>query len=178
MAFKRFRYEKRKLMLFPMMDMFFILLLFFLVNIGIKDKGGEKAYYATVPTESMGEAQVLLQMVGVDSVLWLDNTTFHQDWQQGFPRSHIVPVSQPVFREKLSRFYDTYGKCLRKDVLTVIRCPGDLNYGDVEALQDSLSAVFKDVMQGFTLKLSLLDAGPLEAITVNQQNDNEVDLQW
>lgn len=178
MAFKRFRYEKRKAMLFPMMDMFFILLLFFLVNIGIKDEGGEKAYYATVATEDMGEAQILLQMVGVDSVLWLDNTIFHQDWRQGFPQSHVVPVSLPVFREKLGRFYDTYGRCLRKDVLTVIRCPGDLNYGDVEALQDSLSAVFKDVMQGFTLKLSLLEAGPLDVITVNQRNDNEVDLQW
>jgi hypothetical protein len=165
-------------MLFPMMDMFFILLMFFLVNIGIKDEGGEKAYKVAVPTESMGEAQILLQMVGVDSVLWLDNTTFHHDWRQGFPQSHIIPVSLPVFREKLGFFYDTYGRCLRKEVLTVIRCSGDLTYGDVEALQDSLSIVFSDVMQGFSLKLSLLEAGPLDAITVNQWDDNEVDIQW
>ena len=179
MAFKRSHYQKRRSMLFPLMDMFFILLLFFLVNIGTKEKGGDKAYQSAVPIQTMGEAQILLHMINADSVLWLDNTTFHQDWRQGFPQSHIIPISQPVFQAKLGRFYDTYGRCLRKDVLTVIRCPDSLNYGYVVDLQDSLSAVFKDVMNGFTPKFSLLEAGPLPSInSVTVDGDNEVNLIW
>lgn len=179
MAFKRFQYHKRRLMLFPLMDMFFILLLFFLVNIGTKEKGGDKAYKSAVPIQTMGEAQILLHMVNAYSVLWLDNTTFHQEWQQGFPQSHIIPISQPVFQAKLGRFYRTYGKCLRKDILTVIRCPDSLNYGYVVDLQDSLSAVFRDVMDGFTPKFSLLEAGPLPSInSVTVDGDNEVNIEW
>jgi len=165
-------------MLFPLMDMFFILLLFFIVNVGVTPQKGEKVYWSAVPNEGQGEAQILLQMIDAERVLWLDNTSFHSGGQSGFPWSHVIAVSSPVFREKLKRFHETYGQCIRKDVLTVIRCPDSLNYGEVEAMQDSLSAAFEQEMSGFTLKLSLLEAGPLDSIKADRKGDNEVDIVW
>ncbi len=164
MAFRRFRHEKRKLMLFPLMDMFFILLLFFLINIGVKSEKGEKAYTNAVPNEGLGKAQILLQMVGTDRVLWLDNTTFLDALRPGFPQSYVISSSRQLFSDKFQNFHNQFQGCLRNDVLTVIRCPDDLDYGAVEQLQDSLSVAFRDVMKEFNLKFSIVPAGPLENI--------------
>ena len=72
------------------------------------------------------------------------------------------------------------GTCLRRDVLAVIRCPDDLVYGNVEALQDSLLAAFGVAMSGFKLKYSLLEGNIESALDweVEPQDRNEVDLTW
>lgn len=180
MAFRKTRHAKRKLMLFPLMDMFFILLLFFLVNIGAQEDGGEKAYSSTVPTRGIGEAQILLQMISPSQVLWLDNTVFHDgNWSTGFPSSYVISVATSTFRSKLVNFRETYGRCIRQNVLTVIRAPNDLDYGDVEALQDTLAAAFRESMPGYVLKRSLIEAGALPVVdSVNVIGSNEVVLRW
>jgi len=178
MAFRRFRHEKRKLMLFPLMDMFFILLLFFLINIGVESEQGEKVYTNVVPNEGEGKAQILIRMIGTDQVLWLDNTTFLGAWQDGFPDSHVIPVSRQQFGDKFRHFRDVYGECLRNDVLTVICCPDDLNYRDVEGLQDSLTFAFDKVMKDYTLKFSLVPAGPLPELEAAPDGERRVRLTW
>ncbi len=181
MPYRKSSVARRKLMLFPLMDMFFILLLYFLVTTGISRTSGVKEMPTAVPVEGTGEAQILLQVVDANSVLWLDNTSFHeQNWQGDNPASYVIPVSKVAFEQKLRRIYRTYGKCLRHDVLAVIRCPNNLMYADILALQDSLSAAFEAVMRDFTLEYSLLE-GEFNSATqweVQKQNDDEVDLTW
>lgn len=181
MPYRKARIARRKLMLFPLMDMFFILLLYFLVTSGITRTRGVKELPTAVPVEGTGEAQIVLQVVVADSVLWLDNTSFHeQNWQGDNPASYVIPVSKVAFEQKLGRIYDTYGHCLNQDMLAVILCPNNLMYGDIVALQDSLSAAFKVVMRDFTLEYSLLE-GEFKSVsdwTVKKQSDDEVDLTW
>lgn len=170
-------------MLFPLMDMFFILLLYFLVTSGITRTSGVKEFSNAVPVEGIGQAQILLQVVGADSVLWLDNTSFHeQNWQGDNPASYVIPVSKMAFEQKLGSIYSTYGQCISPGLLAVIRCPNNLMFGDIVALQDSLSAAFKVVMRdpGFKLEYSLLE-GEFNSVTnwtVQKRSDNEVDLEW
>ena len=181
MPYRKSRVARRKLMLFPLMDMFFILLLYFLVTSGISRTSGVKKMPTAVPVEGIGEAQILLQVVDADSVFWLDNTSFHdRNWQGDNPASYVIPVSKVAFEQKLDRIYSTYGQCLRRDMLAVIRCPNNLMYADILALQDSLSAAFKVVMRDFTLEYSVLE-GEFKSVTqwkVKDQGDDEVDLTW
>lgn len=180
MALRRFRHGKRKLMLFPLMDMFFILLVFFLINIGVKSEKGEKAYANAVPNEGLGKAQILLQMIGTDRVLWLDNTTFLGALRPGFPQSYVISSSRQLFSDKFQNFHNQFQGCLRNEVLAVIRCPDDLDFGAVEQLQDSLSVAFREVMSDFTLKFSLVPAGPLDSIVAEplDQDRRRVRLTW
>ena len=110
----------------------------------------------------------------------LDNTTFHDgNWSSGFPASHVISVSGATFRSKLMNLRDTYGECIRQDVLAVIRTPNDINYGDIEALQDTLTLAFNETMGSFVLKHSLVEATAMPVVdSISIIGTNEVLLRW
>ena len=157
MPYRVSRIGRRKLMLFPLMDMFFILLLFFLVTAGFSPKPpADKSVYSAVPRPDIGEAQFLLQMTSPSKVVWLDNLSFRGSWASDFPQAQTVGASKLELEERLNRFVDEYGDCLRDDVVAVIRCPDSLTYGDVASLQENLKLAFEKSLKNHNLKMSIV----------------------
>ncbi|MDH3890747.1 MAG: biopolymer transporter ExbD [candidate division Zixibacteria bacterium] len=144
-------------MLFPLMDMFFILLLFFLITSGFSTKPpSETVVNSAVPRPDIGEAQFLLQMVSQKSVVWLDMLSFQGQWAGDFPKSHTIGISKLELKERLGRFLAKYGDCLQTDVVAVIRCPDSLTFGDMVTVQENLKTVFEESLPDHILKMSMV----------------------
>ena len=131
-------------MLFPLMDMFFILLLFFLVTAGIEqqEQADPGVFYA-IPVETTGKVQVLIQMIDRDSILWLDNTCFYSGWKDDFDQRNRTSISPSDLRKKVKRYLEEMGSCVGKEILAIIRCPRDLVYGDVLRLEQNLQSALE-----------------------------------
>jgi len=130
---------RRKLMLFPLMDMFFILLLFFLVTSGLKpNKIVKKGNLHAAPAARIAEAQILIQMTLDGKMLWLDNTVFRSGWRAEFPARFIAEISEDAVTGRLRNFLEIYRGCSGDEVLAVIRCPGSLDYSDLRRLERTL----------------------------------------
>lgn len=75
MAFRRIRNERRKIQLVSLIDLIFILLIFFIItSIMIKLTKGESRLYIPTPVNEPGEAQILIQILDEDNYLWIDHT--------------------------------------------------------------------------------------------------------
>ncbi len=75
MAFKRNRERKRTIELVSFMDMIFILLVFFLVtSFVIRTSYQERSLYVPTPKNTLGRAQILIQLIGNDRVFWMDES--------------------------------------------------------------------------------------------------------
>lgn len=75
MAFKKDRQEKEKVELVSLIDMIFILLVFFLVT-SIVTKGPlmEQGVYIPTPKLDRGRAQIFLQIMKENEYLWIDES--------------------------------------------------------------------------------------------------------
>jgi biopolymer transport protein ExbD len=72
-AFKRRQKKKERVELVSLMDMIFILLVFFLVtNFVIQTPPKERSLYIPVPKNQVGRAQMLIQFIDNNHVFWLD----------------------------------------------------------------------------------------------------------
>ncbi len=75
MAFKKALPEQRKLQLVSLIDLIFILLIFFIISsILIRLSEGEARLYLPTPKNEPGEAQILIQILDRDNYIWLDHT--------------------------------------------------------------------------------------------------------
>jgi len=75
MAFRRLAADRRKIQLVSLIDLIFILLIFFIIaSILIKLTKGESRLYLPTPVNEPGEAQILIQILDQDNYLWLDHT--------------------------------------------------------------------------------------------------------
>ncbi len=181
-ASRRTKRPKRKLMLFPLMDMFFILLLFFLVTSGITHHPPAEAqgFLVRTPKPTVGEAQILLQVVSADSLVWLDNTSFRSDWKDGLIARNKLVIEQGAIANRLGRFRDAIGMCAGRDILTVIRCPMDADYGVVVQLEQMISAAFSEEMPDREAHYSIVE-GSVDEIAVNDIKDHapdRVEITW
>ena len=148
--------QRRRLLLFALMDMFFILLLFYLaiVQIDIARESAVSTLYAT-PAREYGRAQILVQMVNADSIIWLDNSSFRgEDWRRDFPNRFQLSIGD--LPERVRVFNEILGPCIGNDVYVVIQCPDWLSYVDVMQLQTRLKEVADESMNGRNLQYALL----------------------
>jgi biopolymer transport protein ExbD len=169
-------------MLFPLMDMFFILLLFFLVTAGFSPKPpADKSVYSAVPRPDVGEAQFLLQMTSPTKIVWLDNLTFKGSWTNDFPAAQTIGSSELELEERLNRFVREYGDCLRDNVNAVIRCPDSLTYGDIATVQENLKLAFEKRLPDHNLQMSMVGCVGFD-ITVERtatvDGGKKVQLRW
>ncbi len=181
MGLRRHRRSRRKLMLFPLMDMFFILLLFFLVTSGFSpDPPEERGTFSGTPNPAMGEAQILLQVVSPDSSIWLDNTSFSGSWNTPNLLSiNGVHHDLESLTRRLQRFQRMVGNCAGRTILTAVRCPDNLVYGDIDRLQSNLGAAFAKTMPGYELTFGLVP-GTADQILIDSIDGggDRVEIRW
>jgi hypothetical protein len=140
---------RRKLMLFPLMDMFFILLLYFIVTAGMHpDLRSEKGTIHTTPVEKVGNSQIFIQVINADSLRWLDNTSFTGAWKSNFRNSNIITNTFDALKAKLQKYYEELGNCAGTSILVTIRCPGYMDYMFINTLEKRLQSLFEDILRG------------------------------
>lgn len=183
-------------MLFPLMDMFFILLLFFLVTSGFKPREpAEPGHLNAIPKVGTGKAQILLQMIDKDNLIWLDNTCFGAGWKGKFPEGFATTLTSENLLEKLDNYIESFGICAGNKILVVIRAPDSLNWGDINKLELSMESTLDSliglktqginspwatVMSGKKLEFSLVE-GPADSLlarNINPQVHNKVEIKW
>ncbi len=180
MPYRYQRKPRRKLMLFPLMDMFFILLIFFLVTSGFSPVPPEqRGAFNNVPRMAVGEAQILIQVVNESEVFWLDNTSFDGAWRNDFYAANRVPMQVETLRERLLQWYESVGMCVGEEVLVVVRAPHDLPFRAVVNLQESLRNLFESNLARFDVVFSLLP-GSLQDIEIEgiESGQAEVRILW
>lgn len=180
MPYRYQRKPRRKLMLFPLMDMFFILLIFFLVTSGFSPVPPEqRGTFNNVPRMAVGEAQILIQVINEREVLWLDNTSFSGEWADNLLIANRVPIDIETMRGRLLQWYESVGMCVGDEVLVVVRSPHDLPFRSVVFLQESLSNLFESSLTRFDVVFSLLP-GSVDDIRVEgiQADQREARILW
>lgn len=166
MSYRYRRKPRRKLMLFPLMDMFFILLIFFLVTSGFSPVPPEQSgTFNNVPRTAVGEAQILIQVINEQEIFWLDNTSFDGEWQSDFFNSNRIPMQIEFLRERLLQWYESVGMCVGDEVLVVVRTPHELPFRSVVYLEESLKDMFESNLARFDVVFSLLP-GSLDDIAI------------
>ena len=138
MAFNRLKRPHRTLMLFPFMDMFFILLLFFFATAAVNDEpqpsaagGMEGKQVESVPyiapLSNEGEANVLIQMQSDATLTWLDCKS-------------TTSLRLDQLARHMKRYSDEVVRCGAKEIRIAIRCPYEIPYEqilDVRKLLDT-----------------------------------------
>ncbi|NIR51888.1 hypothetical protein GWO43_25270 [candidate division KSB1 bacterium] len=142
MAFRKLTHDNRRLPLVSLIDLIFILLIFFIItSVMIKLTKGESRLYVPTPKNEPGEAQILLQIVDENQYVWLDHTAIdtlrHYRQQLSNPRDTEATVSflikkMTIDQEELfSRVEDLLSSergSKRDEYFVLIRCPNDLPY--------------------------------------------------
>ena len=166
MSFRRPKEIRRRLMLFPLMDVFFILLIFFLAIAAIKfEKPGRideiKSVYASTPVPQMGKTHVLIQVNTDGSFIWLDSGSRNLIQQQGSAAFRSMTYPLNLLQQKAREFCDHASRCSARQINIAVRCPDDLPYGEVWDIQKSLREVIEGdstsaQSSSFSVKVSLL----------------------
>lgn len=159
-------------MLFALMDMFFILLLFYMAIIHVSEAQLtlQEFPYAT-PVVDKGRAQVLIQMVNADSLVWLDCSSFIvSTWQHNFPQSFGLRLAD--LPDRVDRFANTLGLCIARDIYVVIRCPNSLEYDCIREVRRSLSIATGMFMKEYKFQIALLP-GSIDDLRAGNVNEND-----
>lgn len=165
--------KKRRLMLHPLMDVFFILMLFFLITAASRQQNGQgldiPVRYA-VPVPDFGRTNLFLQIADKgninepDSVYWID---FYYAGGTG-----DIPDTNKFSVDEITSKFRTFAWDLRNDgrseINVVIRCPIDLPYATAEKIKNVLFGVSCNIA-GAKVDYALL-AGSIEDIEVVDVN--------
>jgi biopolymer transport protein ExbD len=144
MSFRRAKGIRRKLMLFPLMDVFFILLIFFLAIAAIKFElphqwNKIESTECATPVPDVGETHVLVQLDDDGShFTWLDYD--FRDSIQQYGRAALEHLTFPIgsLGEKARDFRNRAGMCSARLINVAIRCPNNLPYGTVWKVQKTI----------------------------------------
>lgn len=142
MAFRKIEAENRRIQLVSLIDLIFILLIFFIIaSILIKVTRGEARLYVPLPENEAGEAQLLIQILGPDSFLWLDHTAI--DTLNAYSRrlklrpsaeSKVnlllakMVVDSKGLNDRIERLALEAGSRRQNTYFVVIRCPDEEPY--------------------------------------------------
>ncbi|MCG8608613.1 biopolymer transporter ExbD [bacterium] len=142
MAFKKKPHDNRKIQMVSLIDLIFMLLLFFIItSVMIKLTRGESKLYIPTPKNEPGEAQILIQILDQNRYLWLDHTaidtlyTYARDLKNpNDPQAKIdllvdkVALSGPAFFSRLQDLVESTKTKRKKDYFVLIRCPNAMPY--------------------------------------------------
>lgn len=180
MSLRRHRPTRRRLMLFPLMDMFFILLLFFLVTSGFSPKPeGRTGALHNIASPTIGQAQVLLQLETRDSLVWLDNSRLSAGLNAGLFGRNRIGSDGLALNAQVAAYARSLETCTPPDIVIVLRCPDTLNYGFVNRIMNDVRSAFKQHVKGHGVQYSLLP-GLREDIDpgLMQPTDTGVVISW
>lgn len=142
MAFRRISHESRKIQMTSLIDLIFILLIFFVISsILIKLTTGESKLYIPTPKNEPGEAQILIQILDGEHYLWVDHTAmdtlrFYDQRRQSSSTNHDkvnlllskMTLSSAQVEQRLEDLRNSSDGRLNKDYFILIRCPEDQPY--------------------------------------------------
>ena len=137
MAFVRKASPARRIDLIPLMDMAFILLVFFAIN--MYSQAGERSEVRVsivVPELSVSKVQVLVQIVSPDLVYWWDSTAVgavEQAFARGRSPSNVLFTRKyrKTMQQALDRFLAVVSAANAspgEEFQILVRCPGDVPY--------------------------------------------------
>jgi len=144
-AFKEPKRQKERIELISMVDMIFILLVFFLVNnFVIKMPLQERSLYIPTPKNELGRAQIVIQFVENGQIFWMDESVseFVNQLEESYGYLSEDRLRRKVLSELISRNIispselDTKLEALVTranndpyiSYFILIRCPNDLPY--------------------------------------------------
>ena len=142
MAFRKLAHGNRKIQLVSLIDLIFILLIFFIMtSVLVKITRGEAKLYIPTPKNEPGEAQVLIQILDKDSYLWIDHTAIDTLYRYGSklpaandPQAKIdlllnkMVVDVTGLNNRLRDLESKSSKRLNNEYFVLIRCPDDLPF--------------------------------------------------
>jgi len=145
MAFKVKRRQKERVELVSLMDMIFILLVFFLVtSFVIRRPLQERRMYVPAPENIVGRAQIVIQFIGEDQVFWLDESVSSVVEEIEETLGYLSPVrlrarilselisqntlSYPELEGKLQQLRERANQDPYARFFVLIRCPNEIPY--------------------------------------------------
>lgn len=142
MAFRKINHGNRKIQLVSLIDLIFILLIFFIMtSVLIKISKGEAKLYIPTPKNEPGEAQVLIQILDEDSYLWIDHTAIDTLYRYRSRLTDYDNVRAKVdllldkllvdtvgLNERLEGLESASSRRLNKEYFILIRCPDNLPF--------------------------------------------------
>jgi len=142
MAFKKISHVNRKVQMVSLIDLIFILLIFFIItSIMIKLSKGEAKLYVPTPKNEPGEAQIFIQIIDEDKYLWIDHTVIDTlnaySYKMPDPVStqykvnvllEKMVVSETGLQQKIERLKRQLQRQPNEDYFILIRCPEDKPY--------------------------------------------------
>lgn len=145
MAFKEPKRQKERIELISMVDMIFILLVFFLVNnFVIKIPLQERSLYIPTPKNELGRAQIVIQFVEDGQIFWMDENVseFVNQLEENYGylsedrlRRRILSellsrniISPAELDEKLESLVERANSDPYINYFILIRCPNELPY--------------------------------------------------
>ena len=145
MAVKSFLKKREKVELISLIDMIFILVVFFLItNFVIKMPIEERRLGIPTPKNERGTAQILIQIIDVNRVFWLDQSDYGFVRQIHLENSYRNAASRRniIFRQlvqrntynaiRLSQRFERLQEMAKENpnalYFIMIRCPNDIPY--------------------------------------------------
>ncbi len=152
MAFRRLTRDNRRLPLVSLIDLIFILLVFFIVSsVMIRLTRGESKLYIPTPKNEPGEAQILIQIIDDENYLWLDHTAIDTLYRYSFllrnPNDAAAKIDLLAQRmtlnpealwERLARLKGSLSGGVKKEYFVLIRCPEYVPYFYVTRIIEKL----------------------------------------
>jgi biopolymer transport protein ExbD len=142
MAFKKLSNENRRLPLVSLIDLIFILLIFFIVtSTMIRLTRGESRLHIPTPKNEPGEAQILIQIIDENNYLWLDHTAIDTLYRHNRllrkpadARAKVdlllekMTLNTEALMLRLDNLQESLSNGLKKEYFVLIRCPEALPY--------------------------------------------------
>ena len=166
MAFKNRERQKEKVELVSLIDMIFILLAFFLVtNFVIRVPQQERSLYIPTPDNTPGNAQIMIQFINEEEVLWIDSHDLKivesMQSELGFMKNEVLmdTILAVLLDSNILKLKDLDAKLenLKSDAnedpelesFVLVRCPNDVPYFRVVDIIVKLSSAhFKNLKYG------------------------------
>lgn len=166
MAFRKLKRKEERIELVSLIDMIFILLVFFLVtSYVIKLPLQERSVYIPTPENVLGRAQIMIQIINDDRFFWLDETAantvekiesdygyFSEKKLQGqvlsaLMNKNVMNRSQMV--EKIAQLKDRANTDPNVKYFVLIRCPNELPYSVIlEVISELTDTHFRNIQYG------------------------------
>lgn len=142
MAFRKLTLTDRRPPLVSLIDLIFILLIFFIItSIMIRLTRGESKLYIPTPKNEPGEAQILIQIIDEKKYLWLDHTAIDTLYRYSYllkqptnPRAKVellagkMTLDEEALFARLQQLKESLSSRLKKEYFVLIRCPEYLPY--------------------------------------------------
>ena len=163
--------DKRRLVLFPIMDVFFILLIFYL----FVEQYQPMAAFVDVPKKSgTGQVNAVVQILDEDRYVWIDSTCLNSFANN---EHSLSEARRTEFLDGLSKNMDEFradlmvlDSTLREQQLTsysvLLRCPGNLPYAVVSSMVQTLDGVELN-QNHYQLQLTVL-GGASSSLSISQ----------